>query len=117
MLQKPVIPYKSTTCCFDHNFHADRDQAQYKSGEYLHSGKFRKQMKKWDATQARTKKLYEYIPVLMEDVLKQRSNTSNRLKDRVILEENHPKRQQSTIGNTEPLPTVELVTTKRSCFN
>ena len=61
--------------------------------------------------------MYEYIPVLMEDFLKQRSNTSNRLKDKVILEENHPKWQQSTIGNTEPLPTTALETTKRSHSN
>lgn len=53
----------------------------------------------------------------MEDFLKQRSNTSNRLKDKVIQEENYPKWQQSTIGNTESLPTAELEATKRSHSN
>ena len=42
--------------------------------------------------------------------------TSIKLKDKVVLEENHPKRRQSTIGTTEPLPTTELVSNKRLHF-
>ena len=40
----------------NHNFHANRDQAQNKSGENLYSRKFREQTKKWDITPIRTNK-------------------------------------------------------------
>lgn len=83
-------------------------------GDHIYSRKFRKQTKKWDTTPTLKKKKYEYIPGLMDDILSQRSNTSSRLKDRVVLEESHPKHQQATIGNVEPPPTAELVASKRS---
>jgi len=43
---------------------------------------------------------YEYIPQLMNGILARR----------------HPKRQQATIANSEPLPTAELVSNKRYHF-
>jgi len=64
-----------------------------------------------------TEKKYEYIPRLMSRILSRRANTSYHLKDKIVLEERHPKRQQATIANTEPLPTAELVASKRSRFN
>lgn len=101
----------------DHNAHLNRQIAQNKQGELMHSRKFRKQTKKWDTTPTLTKKKYEYIPMLIDSVVSQRSNTSSRLKDKVVLHEDHPKRRQSTIANSEPASTSELVANKRSRFN
>ena len=97
----------------DHNAHLDRQHLHNKDGDYIYSRKFRKQTKKWDTTPTLKKKKYEYIPGLMDDIVSLRSNTSTRLKDRTVLEESHPKRQQATI---DP-PTAELVVSKRSHFN
>ena len=98
----------------DHNAHLDRQHLHNKDGDYIYSRKF---CKKWDTTPTLKKKKYEYIPGLMDDIVSLWSNTSTRLKDRTVLEESHPKRQQATIGNIEPPPTAELVVSKRSRFN
>jgi len=101
----------------DHNFHSNREQARRKSGELMFARKFRKQTKKWDITPTLKKKTYEYIPDLMKDIMTLRVTTSSKLKDKVVLDEHHPKRRQSTIGNTQPLPTTELVSNKKSRFH
>ena len=42
------------------------------------------------------KKKYEYIPKVVECILTQRSSSSNRLKDKVVISEEHPKHRQAT---------------------
>ena len=101
----------------DHNAHLDRLQAQNKRSQHMYSRKYRKQTKKLDTTPILTKKKYEYLPQLVDCILSQRSSSSNRLKDKVILEEEHPKHCQATITNTEPTSSAELAASKRSLFN
>ena len=83
----------------------------------MHSRKFRKQTKKWDTTPTLTMKKYKYIPSIIDNNISQCTNTCSRLRDKVVLSEEHPKRLQSTIDNAEPPSTSEFVTNKRSCFN
>lgn len=94
----------------DHNAHLERHHAQNKDGK----GSFISRMKKWDTTP--TMENYEYIPLLMDDITIL-SESSCRLEDKKVLDENHPKQQQPIITNTEPIQTNEIVATKQSRFN
>jgi len=60
-------------------------------------------MKKWDTTPTMEKKKYTYIPFLISDITTWLSESSCRLKDKRVLDENHPKRRQATIANTNPI--------------
>ena len=61
-------------------------------------------------------KEYTYIPVLMDDIVSLLTTSSCRLKDKRVLDENHPKQQQSTIANVNPEKINEIVTIKQSRF-
>ena len=52
----------------DYNSHLNRVQAQNKGGIQIHSRKFQKQTKKWDATPVMEQKKYPHISFLMKAI-------------------------------------------------
>ena len=61
-------------------------------------------------------KKYEYIPELMESVRLMHCRTTFTLRSKNVLPENHPSRWQTTIAQTAPSSTDELIKSKHSRF-
>lgn len=75
----------------DHNLHAKRGMARNKKGEHIYSRRrYRKQTKKWDVTPCKEPKNYEYLPLLMQDILTSRRESVVGVKHKEIVPLNHP---------------------------
>lgn len=101
----------------DYNAHLGRDKAKNKAGDIIYNRKFRKQSKKWDATPTLKQKEYIYIPELMEVIKSQHVSSCSGLKKGIPSRYDHPSTIQSTIANTPPASTNDIVRKKQSRFD
>ena len=100
----------------DYNAHVNRDTAKNKEGDTIYARKFRKQTKKWDASATLEKKKFPYIPNLMKQIESEWCASTSLLKTAIRSPYDEPTRIHSTIGNTQPASTAEIVNTKASRF-
>ena len=100
----------------DYNAHLSRGKAKNKEGIHIYSRKFRKQMKKWDATPTLEHTKYPHIPSLMKGIERQHQQRDTVLRNPVQSPYNQPMSIQKTIGNSQPEATSEILRKKRSQF-
>jgi len=100
----------------DYNAHINRDKAQNKEGDIIYARKFRKQTKKWDASPTLEKKQFSYVPNIVKEIESQWCDTTCTMKTTVRSPHDTPATIQSTIGNSQPSSTNDIVIAKKSRF-
>ena len=68
----------------DHNLHTKRGIARNKNGEQIYSRRYR------DVTPCKEAKKYEYLPLLMQDILTSRRESTVGLKNKESVPQDHP---------------------------
>ena len=101
----------------DHNMHCQCEHMRSKDGNLLYHREYRKQSKKWDAAPTLIRKKYEYIPQIISEICKARTDFTSALKRKVVLPEKHPGHIQKTIGHCNPEETHVIVSNKHSRFS
>ena len=94
----------------DHNLHTKRGIARNKNGEQIYSRRYR------DVTPCKEAKKYEYLPLLMQDILTSRRESTDGLKNKESVPQDHPRRIQQTIAHQPPMNTKDIVMNKKSRF-
>ena len=86
----------------DHNLHLDRRTLTRSNGSVRYHRKWSSRSKRWYVSPVKTKKTYGYVPAMMARVLLQYSRSSQPLRRRLVLSQDHPRHIANTIANSDP---------------
>ena len=101
----------------DHNAHIHRaPKQQAQTLEYIYHRRYRRQTRNWDVVKVMERKEYEYIPELLDMIVKFWKESGCTTRKRNALPSNHPSHIQRTIAHTEPPNTHTIVENKKSRF-
>ena len=100
----------------DWNFHLKLEAATSKTGEIRVTRKYNQRTKEWDSKVVKTKKKYEYIPMLMAKILRLRNEDVGLVARHVSLNESDPALIAPNIAAKPAPPSKELFLQRKSRF-
>lgn len=100
----------------DTNFHANRKQAKTKDGKLRWGKRWNKRTKHFVVYPIKEPKTYAYVPLLISEVFRMRTETDGHLSQHVSMAEDDPRRIHPTIAMRPSRPISELIEEHQSRF-
>lgn len=101
----------------DHNKHLGRVHSTNQAGEDRSHHRHRKRTKRWDVVPVLEKKTYPYFGALVEMLLDYHDSYETNIRDSQHKRSDHPEFISCTIAKSNPPPTKEIVSAKKSRFD
>lgn len=112
----PAYRCRNLLAALDHNGHIDREVMTNKDGSIRYQRVFQKKSSRWSVTTCKEPKQYSYVPEMMRKIILKRLDDAIGMNQKMVLEQDDPRRVSSHLAPIPPPPTQQIVHEQRSRF-
>ena len=101
----------------DWNYHVSRPISVNDNGEARHTRKYNQRTKEWNTKVVKVSKDFQYIPIIMAKIFKQRIDDTSPIDRHISMSEDDPARIAPTIAQVTPVSSKELFLRHQTRFS
>lgn len=117
LLRFQVYKARRQLAAVDWNYHINRPLSVNENGEARHTRKYNQRTKEWNTKVVKVSKDFNYIPILMAKIFKQRIDDKSPIDLHISLSDDDPARIAPTIAQVPPQSSKELFLKHQSRFS